>query len=68
MKKFFNVLFFLFCCEKKRKKRTKRKRKYVIVFYALTSVDKMDVASRACTLALTIAAIRCTFAARMSFI
>ena len=37
-------------------KRTKRKRKHAIAFYALTSVVQMDVASRACTLSLTIGA------------
>ena len=58
---------FSFVANKKRKKRTKRKRKHATASYALTSVDKMDVASRACTLALTIAANRCTFAAQMSF-
>ena len=31
------------------------------------ALDKMDVASRACTLTLTIAANRCTLAARLSF-
>ena len=46
MKKFFNVLFFLFCCEIKRKKRTKRKRKHAIISYALTSVVQMDVAGK----------------------
>ena len=53
---FLNVLFFLFICEVKRKKRTKRKRKHATASYALTSVDKMDVASRACTLSLAIGA------------
>ena len=57
---------FSFVANKKRKKRTKRKRKYAIVSYALTSVVQMDVASRACTFTLTIAAKRCTFAARLS--
>ena len=45
---------FSFVANKKRKKRTKRKRKYATASYALTSVDKMDVASRACTLSLAI--------------
>ena len=58
---------FSFVAKKKRKKSTKRKRKHAIVFYALTSVDKMDVASRACTFTLTIVANRYTFATRKSF-
>ena len=45
---------FSFVAKKKRKKRTKRKRKHATASYALTSVDKMDVASRACTLSLAI--------------
>ena len=59
---------FSFVAKKKRKKRTKRKRKHAIVFYALTSVVQIDVASRACTLSLAIAAKRCTLAARLSFV
>ena len=47
---------FSFVANKKRKKRTKRKRKHVTAPYALTSVVQMDVASRACTLTLTICA------------
>ena len=43
---------FSFVANKKRKKRTKRKRKHATASYALTSVYKMDVASRACTLTL----------------
>ena len=43
---------FSFVANKKRKKRTKRKRKHAIVSDALTSVDKMNVASRAYTLTL----------------
>ena len=35
---------FSFVANKKRKKRTKRKRKHATAFYALTSVDKIDVA------------------------
>ena len=38
------------------KKRKKRKRKRATASYALTSVVQMDVASRACTLALAIGA------------
>ena len=54
---------FSFVANKKRKKSTKRKRKHAIVSYALTSVNKIDdVASRACTLTLTIVANRHTFA------
>ena len=47
---------FSFVANKKRKKRTKRKRKYATAFYALPSVVQMDVASRACTLTLTVCA------------
>ena len=47
---------FSFVANEKRKKRTKRKRKHATASYALTSVDKMDVASRACTLSLAIGA------------
>ena len=47
---------FSFVANKKRKKRTKRKRKHATASYALTSVVQMDVASRACTLTLTIGA------------
>ena len=47
---------FSFVANKKRKKRTKRKRKHATAPYALTSVVQMDVASRACTLTLTIGA------------
>ena len=35
---------FSFVANKKRKKRTKRKRKHATASYALTSVNKMDVA------------------------
>ena len=59
---------FSFVANKKRKKRTKRKRKHATASYTLTSVVQMDVASRACTLALAIAANRCTLTARLSFI
>ena len=59
---------FYFVAKKKRKKSTKRKRKHATASYALTSVVQMDVASRACTFTLTIAAKRCTLAARLSFI
>ena len=47
---------FSFVANKNRKKRTKRKRKHATASYALTSVVQMDVASRACTLTLTIGA------------
>ena len=49
------------------RKRTKRKRKHATAFYALASVLQMNVAGRACTLALAIAAKRCTLAALVSF-
>ena len=47
---------FSFVANEKRNKRTKRKRKHATASYALTSDNQMDVASRACTLTLTIGA------------
>ena len=63
-------MFFSFSfVAKKRERKVPKERENTLPLPTLVrALNKMDVASRACTLALAIAANRCTLAARMSFI
>ena len=72
---FWNKKFFLKCpflsllLRMKRERKERKERENTLPLPTLVrALNKMDVASRACTLALAIAANRCTLAARMSFI
>ena len=58
---------FSFVAKKRERKERKERENTLPLPTLLRALDKMDVASRACTFALTIAANRCTFAARLSF-
>ena len=58
---------FSFYRNKRERKEQKERENALPLSTLLRALDKMDVAGRACTLTLTIAANRCTFAARLSF-
>ena len=58
---------FSFIAIKRERKERKERENTLPLPTLLRALDKMDVASKACTLSLTIAANRCTFAARLWF-
>ena len=63
----YKIILLLFSSLKKQEEKSNKKEETFAVFYNLSVVVQMDVAGRACTLTLAIAANRSTLAARMSF-
>ena len=59
---------FSFVAIKRERKEQKERENTLPLPTLLRAFNQMDVASKACTLSLAIAANRCTLAARLSFI